>query len=108
MAADVAVDQFEVLLQQFGGPAEHRRWSELRPRLEVLGVRGRQEELVSARVRSLGHLAQVGQQQTAVFGLGDALHATTLTANGAAVRSMERQGIALEVVLHRAVWLTGT
>ncbi|KAF6260979.1 hypothetical protein COO60DRAFT_1504123 [Scenedesmus sp. NREL 46B-D3] len=50
---------------------------------------------------------KLGKQQRAVFGLGDALQATTLTANGNAVRCCEQYGVKLEVVLHRPVWLTG-
>ena len=45
--------------------------------------------------------------QKSVFGLGDAMRAVTVTANGSAVRGAERQGVHLEVVTHRAVWLTG-
>lgn len=59
---------------------------------------------VSERVRALRHL---GAPQVAVFGLGDALRALTLTANGNAVRGAEEQGCVLEVQLHRPVWLTG-
>jgi hypothetical protein len=50
---------------------------------------------------------KLGKQQRAVFGLGDALQATTLTANGNAVRCCEQYGVKLEVVLHRPVWLVG-
>lgn len=49
----------------------------------------------------------LGPDQLAVFGLGEGRRALTLTANGNAVRSAERHGVALEVVLHRPVWLTG-
>jgi hypothetical protein len=50
---------------------------------------------------------QVTPLQAAVLGLGDALQAVTLTANGGTVRNAERQGAHLEIFLHRAVWLTG-
>ena len=50
---------------------------------------------------------QVTPLQRSVFGLGDARQAVTLTANIGAVRSAERQGVYLEVITHRAVWLTG-
>ncbi len=52
-------------------------------------------------------LAQFGVQQTAVFGVGDRHQAVTLTANGAAVRTAQQQGVAVEAVVHRPVWLTG-
>jgi hypothetical protein len=58
----------------------------------------------STRVRDLDKL---GQLQKQVFGLADTLRVLTLTANGNAVRSAERQGITLPCVVHRAVWLTG-
>lgn len=50
---------------------------------------------------------QITDLQRAVFGAGDALQALTLTANGNAVRSAERQGVYLEAVVHRAAWLSG-
>jgi len=49
----------------------------------------------------------VGHQQIAVLGLGDASHALTLTANSAAVRSAQQQGVWLEAFTHRAAWLVG-
>jgi hypothetical protein len=55
----------------------------------------------------IARLEKVTAQQRAVFGLGDALQVLTLTANGSAVRCAEQQGVNLEVVLHRAVWLAG-
>ena len=59
---------------------------------------------VSLRVQSLERFTRTMQ---GVFGLGDALHAVTLTANGNAVRGAERQGVVLECMCHRAVWLAG-
>lgn len=51
---------------------------------------------------------QIGAHQVAVLGLGDALHALTLTANSAALRSAAQHGgVNLEAVAHRAVWLVG-
>ena len=52
-------------------------------------------------------LEKVTALQRAVFGLGDALQVLTLSANCNAARSAERQGVHLEVALHRAVWLAG-
>ena len=60
--------------------------------------------LTTDRVQTLEKITEL---QKAVFGLGDALQAVTLTANGGAVRSAERQGCHLEVLAHRAAWLTG-
>lgn len=53
------------------------------------------------------YVVQLTTLQRSVFGLGDATQAVTVTANLGAVRSAERQGVTLEVMSHRAVWLTG-
>lgn len=60
--------------------------------------------IISERVASLEH---IGAHQKCVLGLGDRLVALTVTADGNAVRSAQKQGITLEVLLHRPVWLTG-
>jgi hypothetical protein len=54
-------------------------------------------------------LPKLSALQRAVFGLSDAVHALTLTANGSAVRSaVATAGVELfDVVQHRPVWLTG-
>ncbi|MEW5297736.1 MAG: hypothetical protein WDW36_000921 [Sanguina aurantia] len=59
---------------------------------------------ISERVAALEH---IGAHQRAVLGLGDRLHALTVTADGNAVRSAQKQGLALETLVHRPVWLTG-
>ena len=46
-------------------------------------------------------------QQRAVFALGERLRVGTLTANAAAVRAVGDEGVRLEVVTHRPVWLVG-
>lgn len=55
----------------------------------------------------LQELEKMSLLQQAVFSLGDALHALTLTANGSAVRAAAVQGVVLDVQQHRPVWLTG-
>jgi hypothetical protein len=57
--------------------------------------------------RRLQELEKMSVLQQAVFSLGDALHALTLTANGSAVRAAAVQGVVLDVQQHRPVWLTG-
>lgn len=59
---------------------------------------------VSERVNRVDKLTK---QQKAVLGLGDALEALTLTANGNAVRCCGHYGVKLEALVHRPVWLTG-
>jgi hypothetical protein len=146
-----AVSQFEILLQQFSGPLERQRWSELLPQLRVYHCtagcsssssdgthsskvrqqacavcgesvvqnQGRQQLCsapadvpqlngalfpLSQRLRELDKMTLL---QQAVFSLGDALHALTLTANGSAVRAAAASGVVLDVQTHRPVWLTG-
>ena len=57
--------------------------------------------------RSAALAAVLEPLHVTVLGLSDALRAVTLTANRGAIRAAERQGVALDAVLHRAVWLTG-
>lgn len=52
-------------------------------------------------------LEKMSLLQQAVFSLGDALHAVTVTANGSAVRAAAACGVVLDVQQHRPVWLTG-
>ena len=59
---------------------------------------------LSGRLQSLDKMTLM---QQAVFSLGDALHALTLTANGSAVRAAAASGVVLDVQQHRPVWLTG-
>jgi hypothetical protein len=78
---------------------------------ESSGVSNSQQQQEQWRLYSepqrITRIDKLGKQQRAVFGLGDALQATTLTANGNAVRCCEQYGVKLEVVLHRPVWLVG-
>ena len=136
MACSAAVQQFQKLLDMHGGPAEARRWAELKGRLCIHEQQAQQQQQQGQAAAGSGgeapgagageragagpldlqltpipgriaRLEKVTVQQRAVFGLGDALRVLTLTANGNAVRCAERQGVNLEVVMHRAVWLAG-
>jgi hypothetical protein len=166
-----AVSQFEILLQQFSGPLERQRWSQLLPQLRLYhctaGCTGGDSSSSSGGGASSGSTVKVSQQacavcgeslvqlqgghqqhsssngssssnssssaaaeqleggavfplsprlqeldrmtllQQAVFSLGDALHALTLTANGSAVRAAAACGVVLDAHTHRPVWLTG-
>lgn len=55
----------------------------------------------------LQNLEKMSLLQQAVFSLGDALHAVTVTANGSAVRAAAACGVHVDAVQHRPVWLTG-
>jgi hypothetical protein len=124
VASCAAVAQFERLLGMFAGPRETERWrADLLPRLSVYhpcadagtcacvcgacAADGRGELMVYAPSPRVAAIPRLGDLQRAVLGLGDSLCALTVTANAAAVRAAEQQGTRLDVVLHRAVWLTG-
>ena len=127
VAAKSAVEQFETLLSQFGGRNEHARWSALRGKVKVyspesvmkrhdiehMSPAGQSNDLMSD-VQHTFNLAQsrvanlqaISTAQKEVFALGDVLYAITVTANGRAADFAARQGVKLEVFVHRAVWLT--
>lgn len=66
-----------------------------------------QQTLMYAIPDRISRVDKLTKQQRTVLGLGDALQALTLTANGSAVRSCEHYGVRLEAAVHRPVWLTG-
>ena len=127
IVAMAAMMQFEKLLQQFGGCKEKQRWQELQKRITEVAPVGaaaaiadadlsdalvsqsphshmQSPESLQGRVR---RLQGISAAQKEVFALGDDQHAVTLTANGKASAFAARQGVHLEVSVHRAVWLTG-
>ena len=127
-----AVVQFEKLLQQFGGFKEKQRWQALHETLTTFDCDGKvhsnnalnqlqgngaqpgsnaahapqtcSHAYLAGRVSQLQAISDAQRQ---VFALGDNRHALTLTANGKASEFAARQGVRLEVFVHRAVWLTG-
>lgn len=127
IAAHSAIRQFEKLLSQFGGPVEQSRWLRLKSRLLVFCDANEPSDVLQqtpAAAKLCGEassilqtcpysssrvaiLQAVSATQKEVFVLGDLQHAVTLTANGRATEFAARQGVKLEVFVHRAVWLTG-
>lgn len=126
IAAQSAVQQFEKLLGQFGGCSEHLRWQGLLSKLTVFTDAHKEPEISTQTSRSgtnagttstvqhvlfsesrVSSLQAISAAQRQVFALGDLQHAMTLTANGKAADFSARQGVKLEVFVHRAVWLTG-
>lgn len=125
-----AILQFEKLLQQFGGHKERQRWQALQNTVTIFHPDANTQTHRAAtqlqdsdaqlsgscasqtctfaysagRVSRLQAIADASKQ---VFALGDDQHALTLTANGKASEFAARQGVRLEVFIHRAVWLTG-
>ena len=127
VAAASAVQQFEKLLSLFSGDNERARWSALRDRITIYTsqtVKGDKagSDLCSAKATVLNDgspdtfdlagsrvatLQATSGPQKEVFALGDILRAVTVTANGKASDFAARQGVRLELFIHRAVWLTG-
>jgi len=129
IAAEAAMLQFQKLLDQFGGHNERCRWQALQKNLRVFSCdsseAGKTSNDVSAVVNSIqqahtqdvdsfeflqnrvAQLQAISAAQRIVFALGDDQHAVTLTANGRASDFAARQGVRVEVFVHRAVWLTG-
>lgn len=125
-----AIMQFEKLLQQFGGYKERQRWHALQKTVTIFhpdvstqihsaatplqgsnaqpsGVFVSQTCTFAYSAGRVSQLQAIADAQKQVFALGDDQHAITLTANGKASEFAARQGVRLEVYLHRAVWLTG-
>ena len=129
IAADSAVQQFEELLNQFGGKVEHARWLDLKIELTVFSNEQHQADVracedegclleneASSSLQKFSYcqtdsrvasLQAMSASQKDVFALGDLQHALTLTANSRATDFATRQGVRLAVHIHRAVWLTG-
>lgn len=125
-----AVIQFEQLLQQFGSHKERQRWQALQKTVTMFHAdvspqfHSANTQLQDSDAQHSGSFASqtctfaysagrvfklqaIADAQKQVFALGDDQHAVTLTANGKASEFAARQGVRLEVFLHRAVWLTG-
>lgn len=125
-----AVVQFKKLLQQFGGLQERQRWQALQETLTIfccdiynqepfiqLQADDEQPEPNATHATQtctfadsdgrVSRLQAISDAQKQVFALGDDQRALTLTANGKASEFAARQGVQLEVFVHRAVWLTG-
>ena len=124
VAAQAAVKQFQKLLDQFGGDRENARWQTWQSKLQIYDAdqalqqanvvkRSCQSSLdphatnVCVLQNRVAALQTISAAQKEVFALGDCLHALTLSANGKAAEFAARQGVQLEVFIHRAVWLTG-
>ena len=127
-----AVMQFERLLQHFGGLNEKQRWQALQKTLTTFccDVNIHSQNAVTQLQSNdaqpgtcvapatqtctfaysagrVSKLQAISDAQKQVFALGDDQRALTLTANGKASEFAARQGVQLEVFVHRAVWLTG-
>lgn len=129
IVASGAVTQFEKLLGEFGGEHEQTRWQDLHSRVTIVyeeSSQTSQEDDVLHTYKASLHSQQshdsnsinalhgrvtklqaISAAQRQVFALGDDQHATTLTANAKAYDFAARQGVKLQVFIHRAVWLTG-
>lgn len=93
----------ELLVQLQGGRQQHSSSSSSRS-AAAEQLEGGAVFPLSPRLQELDRMTLL---QQAVFSLGDAMHALTLTANGSAVRAAAACGVVLDVQTHRPVWLTG-
>eukprot|EP01025_Chloroclados_australasicus_P007088 TRINITY_DN12264_c0_g2_i4.p2 TRINITY_DN12264_c0_g2~~TRINITY_DN12264_c0_g2_i4.p2 ORF type:complete len:214 (-),score=15.48 TRINITY_DN12264_c0_g2_i4:275-916(-) len=101
IVAKSTANSFEELMQKFAGKNERERWQHWKQQINVVD-----DSLKESRSERIDQL-KLGTVQKNVFGLGDRYRYVTLTANTKAVKSAIAQGVRLEVLLHRAVWLTG-
>lgn len=63
-----------------------------------------EQEWMSDRVSAVEELTDL---QYSVFGLGDTQRALTITCNQKLVNKLKQNGIHLDCLIHRPVWLTG-
>jgi len=100
-----AMDKFYSILTTVGGEREQSRWEMVwKEKINIESISSGSGNPVSSRVLSLKGLSPFHKD---VFGYGDCIQATTATANAKVVRSASEQGVILNVLLHRPVFLTG-
>jgi hypothetical protein len=116
VVADVALGEFRWIIDTIAGPAERRRASIVLSKMLAVStscVLSRQREGPahpqdgpSTFVAQLQETGKVALRHKAVFGLGDVLHAVTVTANRQFVVAAADQGVGLFVAYHPARALT--
>ena len=99
-ACQTAVDDFATILGTVGGPEEKQRAENLLQQITVV------PDQLSARSESLMTSAKVKDRARIIFGTGDAIQATTVSANVGFVRASGNQGVTFSVFLHEPRALT--
>jgi len=95
-----AYNKFQNIVNVVGGPKEIERSKELFKRITVV------EDQPSERCKKLIKIPKVTEQHVQIFGTGDFLKATTMTANSTLHRVAKHNGIDLCVFIHPARALT--
>ena len=118
--SDVALSEFLWIMHTIAGPAEFRRALRLLDRMYVVFIdsaslyerkNGNSENrdlkrLEGAAIHFLNSSTKINERHKAVFGLGDILHAVTLTANKQFVQAAKDQGVEVDIVFHPSRALT--
>ncbi len=99
-ACQTAVDDFDAILGTVGGPEEKKRAENLLQQITVV------PDQPSARSESLMTSAKVKDRARIIFGTGDSIQATTISANIGFVRASGNQGVTFSVFLHEPRALT--
>ncbi|XP_032225153.2 UPF0415 protein C7orf25 [Nematostella vectensis] len=99
-ACKSAVTDFKSIIQTIGGEKEKERARRLLDRVSVV------DDEPSPRALRLKESASIRPRAKIVFGTGDTLKATTVTANAAFVRAAQNQGVEFSVLLHDSRALT--
>jgi hypothetical protein len=101
VASEVAIAEFQWILNTIAGHDELRRAAWLLPRLRRCPA-----GTTSAAVLSLKVSNKIQDRHRAVFGLADALHGVTISGNRTFVQAAQEQGVALLVAFHPSRALT--
>jgi len=95
-----ALSDFRNILVTVGGPQEQRRAEVLLSTVTVV------PDQPSRRAAAMASSAKVKDRAKAIFGTGDNIQATTVTANVGFVRAARGQGVTFSVFLHESRALT--
>ena len=95
-----ALNDFQNILATIGGTKEIERAKELLAKLNIV------DDCPSEQALQLAGTARINKRSKIIFGSGDTLHATTLTANKSFVRAAHNQGVNFSVFLHSSRALT--
>ncbi|XP_048385207.1 UPF0415 protein C7orf25 homolog [Stegostoma tigrinum] len=99
-ACELAVKDFQTILETLGGPGEKARAQKLLQKITVV------PDQPSERASRLEASAKINSRSITIFGTGDALKAITMTANSGFVRAADNQGVKFSVFIHQPRALT--
>jgi hypothetical protein len=95
-----AIDDFNSILANLGGPSEKIRALELFDKIKVV------PDQCSDKVDLLKTGGKVRERSKVIFGTGDLLKAVTVSANSGFIRAAQSQNIELAVICHESRALT--